>query len=114
MRYRFLVFATAWLFATLAMAQTSTLASSGQSDSLASRPAAASSTSYRSHAPTVTAADRVHFKFKDRQQDQQGPLSQPPPSAMDKAAVMGTDRPWQDGRPPVDCMQTPMDPTCRH
>jgi|GEM_PF-2438956 len=50
------------------------------------------------------------FKFKDGKGD--GPMGQPPPSAHDKAAVMGEDRAWQNGRPPVDCAMTPQDPTC--
>jgi len=37
----------------------------------------------------------------------------PPPRANDKAAVMGQTRPWQDGRPPVSCPLTPLDPACR-
>jgi hypothetical protein len=38
--------------------------------------------------------------------------NQSPPSANDEAAVMGKDRAWQNGRPPVDCAQTPMDSAC--
>ncbi|WP_139350837.1 hypothetical protein [Rhodanobacter sp. C01] len=97
------------------MAQTSTPVSSSQGEeSWAWQPVAASSAGYRDQAPTAVAASGDHFKFKDRRQDQDGPLSQPPPSAMDRTAVMGGDRPWLDGRPPVDCVRTPMDPTCRH
>lgn len=107
MRYRSLLMASTWLLATAAMAQTSPPT---QSDSWTMPPAPASSASYRGHSPTEPAPTASHFKFKDRNQG--GPLNQPPPGANDKAAVMGTDRAWQNGRPPVDCAQTPMDKAC--
>ncbi|WP_449427644.1 hypothetical protein [Rhodanobacter umsongensis] len=114
MRYRPGLFLATSLMVATAVAQTSAPVPSSQSDSWASQPVAAGSAGYRDRTPTVAAAGGDHFKFKDRRQDQDGPLSQPPPSAMDRAAVMGGDRPWLDGRPPVDCVRTPMDPTCRH
>lgn len=46
------------------------------------------------------------FKFKD-QKHHSGVADRPPPSANDKAAVMGTQRPWQNGRAPVDCRTSP-------
>ena len=114
MRYRPSVFFTTLLMAATAMAQAPVPAPASLSETWAWQPAAASSASYPDRTPTVTAAAGNRFKFRDRRQDQDGPLSQPPPSAMDKTAVMGGDRPWLDGRPPVDCARTPMDPTCRH
>jgi hypothetical protein len=111
MRFRHVLMASTWLLATAALAQTQP-APSSQSDSWATHPAAASSTTFRSHATVEATPSHSPFKFKERQRT--GPADQPPPSATDKAAVMGTDRAWQNGRPPVDCAQTPMDATCRH
>jgi hypothetical protein len=111
MRFRYVLMASTWLLAAAAMAQTSPVLSS-QSDSWATHPAAASSTAFRGRATVDATPSHSPFKFKDRQRT--GPADQPPPSATDKAAVMGTDRAWQNGRPPVDCAQTPMDATCRH
>lgn len=111
MRSRYVLMASAWLLATAAMAQT-TPASSGQSDSWSARPATASSVTFGDHAAAQAKSSHSPFKFKDRRPT--GPADQPPPGANDKAAVMGTDRAWQNGRPPVNCAQTPMDPTCRH
>jgi hypothetical protein len=110
MHFRRVLVASTWLLATAAMAQTPP-AASGQSDSWAARPASASSAGFRGHAAAATPASSP-FKFKDRQRT--GPADEPPPGANDKAAVMGTDRAWQNGRPPVNCAQTPMDATCRH
>jgi hypothetical protein len=110
MHFRRVLMASTWLLATAAMAQTPP-AASGQSDSWAARPASASSAGFRGHAAAATPASSP-FKFKDRQRT--GPADEPPPGANDKAAVMGTDRAWQNGRPPVNCAQTPMDATCRH
>lgn len=115
MRYRLALTASTWLMAAVAMAQTSPPAQSSQSDSWTAHPAVAGSSSYRSQS-SIEAPARSHFKFKERGQGSTlnplNPLNQPPPSANDKAAVMGKDRAWQNGRPPVDCAQTPMDPAC--
>lgn len=64
-------------------------------------------------AVAMAAPAQSHFTLKDRRQDTPAnPLNQPPPSANDMAAVMGEDRPWQNGRPPVDRASAPMDPAC--
>jgi hypothetical protein len=111
MRYRLVLTASTWLVAAVAMAQTAPTTSSNQSDSWTVHPAASSS-SYRSQ-PSTQATGKSHFKFKDRRlDDPSNPLNQPPPGANDKAAVMGKDRTWQNGRPPVDCASAPMDPAC--
>lgn len=77
-----------------------------------SRPAPAATAGYRQAAlPKTTDTSKSHFKFKDR------PGYAPPPAnaaqqQSGNAAVgtMGTmDR---NGRPAVDCPQTPMDPAC--
>ncbi|MFC5435785.1 hypothetical protein ACFPME_04405 [Rhodanobacter umsongensis] len=111
MRFRLALMASTWLIAAAATAQVAP-ATSSQNDSWAARPAVASSAGFRGHSAVEATPARSHFKFKDRQRP--GPADQPPPSATDKAAVMGTDRAWQNGRPPVDCAQAPMDATCRH
>jgi hypothetical protein len=112
-RYRCCLCVSTMLFAAAVAAQTVPPASSRANDSWGAHPAVAASVSgYRSHAPLETPPAKQHFKFKRREPS--GPMSQPPPSANDKAAVMGADRPWQSGRPPIDCAQTPMDPTCHH
>ncbi len=79
------------------------------------QPAAA--TSVAPHATTTplpgnatTAAKPSPFKFKgERKAWMDEP---PPPRANDKAAVMGKQRPWQDGRPPVDCAVHPRAAGC--
>ena len=77
------------------------------------QPAAAASVA--SHAATplpggATAAKPSPFKFKgERKAWMEEP---PPPRANDKAAVMGKQRPWQDGRPPVDCAVHPRASGC--
>lgn len=112
MRYRLALIASISLMAAMAMAQTSPPAPSNQSDSWKAHPAVAGSSSYRSQS-SAEAPARSHFKFRERGQGGAlNPLNQPPPSANDKAAVMGKDRAWQNGRPPVDCAQTPMDSAC--
>ncbi|HEY8681780.1 MAG TPA: hypothetical protein VIM06_01295 [Rhodanobacter sp.] len=108
MRYRILAVVPAWLM-VVAAAHAMPQSTPRPSDSWAVPPAASSSVGYRSGSPTAT-PDKSPFKFKDRHlHGQQEP---PPPGAADKAAVMGTERAWQNGRPPADCAQTPMDAGC--
>lgn len=109
MRYRFCASVSMLLLASAAMAQVVPSASAGASDSWTSHPATSSS-SYATHPSNDAPRSKDHFKFKSR--TDRGPMSQPPPSANDKATVMGTDRAWQDGHPPVNCAQTPQDPKC--
>lgn len=110
MRYRSVGLMGGLLMAMAVGAQTVPAGGSGGSDVWTSRSAAASSASY----PAGSVLDRnVHAgPFKFRQRGARGALDQPPPRATDKAAVMGTERAWQNGRPPLDCAQTPMDPAC--
>lgn len=88
-------------------------------ESLAATPATIAST-----AAPMAASPNMHerlpfqqetkpspFKFKD-QKHRSGVTDRPPPSANDKSAVMGTQRPWQSGRPPVDCTVTPHGDGC--
>jgi hypothetical protein len=78
------------------------------------QPAAAASVA--AHAATAlpgdtTAARPSSFKFKGERKTWMD--EPPPPQANDKAAVMGKPRPWQNGRPPLDCAAQPRDPACR-
>jgi hypothetical protein len=100
-----------FVLATMAHAAPQAVASSASSDSWA-KPASAATLPRSRVALPGRATTASPFKFKQR--SEQGPADQPPPSANDKAAVMGTERPWQNGRPPVDCAQTPRDPACQH
>ncbi|MEW9624284.1 hypothetical protein [Rhodanobacter geophilus] len=58
-----------------------------------------------------TPAKPSPFKFKSERKTWEP--EPPPPNANDRNAVMGTERPWQNGQPPVSCAQTPHDPACR-
>jgi hypothetical protein len=108
-RYRICAGLSTLLFASVAMSQTATPPITNANDNWASHPATSSST-FSAHPSTQASQPKEHFKFKDR--SNMGPSSAPPPSANDKSSVMGSDRAWQDGRPPLDCAQTPQDPKC--
>jgi hypothetical protein len=107
-----------WMVPVLFLAAAATAqtvpATTVKSDSWAPAPAAATSASDTSAAhrgiALPEAGGKGRFKFKDSHRD--GPMGEPPPAASDKAAVMGQERPWQDGRPPVSCAATPQDPSC--
>jgi hypothetical protein len=62
---------------------------------------------------TVGAGNRraIHFRFDAGKRSDL--LQRPPPRPMDQAVVMGKQRPWLAGKPPVNCAFTPMDPLCR-
>lgn len=112
MRYRTMIFLAACLVASAAAAQSVPTPTSEGSDSWAKPAAASSSVSYRAQALPVSKEDASHFKFKSSERVRPG--DRPPPSAMDKAAVMGKDRPWQNGRAPVDCASSPHSAECQH
>lgn len=81
------------------------------SDSWSHAPAAASSAYQAGGEDGYTASNgqASHFKFKQRREarpDRNAALEQ-----SGKAPVMG--QMGRDGRPPVDCPRTPMDPACR-
>ena len=74
-------------------------------------PAASVAAPQRDYTAHGDKAKPSPFKFKEpRKAWEKEP---PPPRANDQNAVMGTQRPWQNGQPPVDCAQTPHDPSCR-
>ena len=76
-----------------------------------SRPAPAT-TSYRAAAaPATSSASGSHFKFKDRRE----PAALPGNAAQEqsgKAPVGGMGQMDRNGRPAVNCPDTPMDPAC--
>ena len=108
MRYRTMLFLAGCL-ATSAVAAQSVPASAGD---IWSVPAAASSAASQAQQAPVRKPAASAFKFKDDRRTL--PADQPPPSAMDKASVMGTERPWQNGRPPADCASSPHNAACQH
>jgi hypothetical protein len=74
--------------------------------------AATSSTAYRADRLLPGTARTSESPFHFREPSTRGPAYKPPPQANDKATVMGKQRPWQNGRPPVDCSIDPRDPAC--
>jgi hypothetical protein len=109
MRYAAIVFLSAWMIASAAVAQK--LPTTDKSDSWAKPSAAASAMTYRDQAVSAAKPSSSHFRFQPHSGNR--PVDQPPPSAMDKASVMGLPRPWQNGRPPVDCAMTPHATECQ-
>jgi hypothetical protein len=107
MRYRRIMLVAAWLTAGAAMGQVP----SGSHEDWALQPTATSPARYRLGSPTVLAAStKSPFRFSDGSDG--GVLNKPPPRPMDRAAVLGTERAWVGGRPPLDCAMTPMDARC--
>lgn len=83
--------------------------SSSLSDSWAAQPAHSGTAGYRSDALPGSESGG-HFKFKDRKMAM--PNDPPPANPMDKAPIMGQGTIGPDGRPPVNCPETPQDPKC--
>ncbi|MBT2143385.1 MULTISPECIES: hypothetical protein [unclassified Rhodanobacter] len=107
MRYRRIMLVAAWLTAGAAMGQVP----SGSREGWTLQPTATSPARYRLGSPTVLAAStKSPFRFSDGSDG--GVLNKPPPRPMDRAAVLGTERAWVGGRPPLDCAMTPMDARC--
>lgn len=104
MQFRLCATFSMWLVASASMAQSVPSTPPNASDSWSTHPAS-SSTVYNGRSSMSAPKTKEHFKFKDK--SYVGPADQPPPSANDKSAVMGTDRAWQNGQPPVDCGTTP-------
>ncbi|MEW9571205.1 hypothetical protein ABQJ54_05530 [Rhodanobacter sp. Si-c] len=110
MRIRNLVSLPLCLLAVAAVAQTAPPAT--RQDDQWSRPAAAATTGHGYALPGNDATTKPSpFKFKSERKTWEP--EPPPPRANDQDAVMGTERPWQNGQPPVSCAQTPHDPSCR-
>ena len=113
MRFRTLLIGCMALLAGAAFAQTSAPSRAAQIDRSDTTPAVAGSSTYRAERALPGSAESSHSPFHFKQSEPRGPAHQPPPQANDKAAVMGQQRPWQNGRPPVDCAVEPRDPKCR-
>jgi len=107
MRYRRIMLVAAWLTAGAAMGQVP----SGSHEDWALQPTATSPARYRLGSPTILAESKKSpFRFSDGREG--GVLNKPPPRPMDRAAVLGTERAWVGGRPPLDCAMTPVDARC--
>lgn len=108
MRTRILVSLPFCLLAFAAVAQTPPASDQW------TRPAPAGSVTFaKDHVPRSDDATAKPSPFKFKSERKAWRDEPPPPRANDKSAVMGTDRPWQNGQPPVSCAQTPHDPACR-
>lgn len=108
---RTLLIPCAMLVASAAIAQTAPTTHTTTNDQWKAVPATASSSSYPAHAQLP--GDDGHSPFHFKQSAKTGPAYAPPPQPNDKATVMGKQRPWENGRPPVDCRLDPRDPVCR-
>lgn len=96
-------------FAGASFAQSASPQAADQFGPARSSTAAAARDAYNnSRTPRAGEADS-HFKFRD---NKPAPLGDPYPDRrpFEKAGQPPT---AQDGRPPVQCAQTPMDPACR-
>ena len=109
MKFQALLISCGLLLAAVVAAQSAPPGASPQDDRW-TPPAANSSTHFNAEPALPGSAGKSVFQFK--QTEPRGPASNPPPQANDKAAVMGKQRPWQNGRPPVDCASQPRDPAC--
>ncbi len=112
MVFRGSLMACAVLFAGALAAQTAAPGQTTQNDRWEAVPPAASSSTYRADRSLPGSGSTDHSPFHFKQPATRGPAYAPPPEANDKAAVMGKPRPWQNGRPPVDCAVDPRDPAC--
>ena len=101
------------LLAGSAVAQAVTPSQAGHNDRWEAAPTAAGSSSYPADRLLPGSAGTANSPFHFKQVAARGPAYKPPPQASDKAAVMGQQRPWQNGRPPVNCALEPRDPACR-
>ena len=108
MRIQSLVSLPLCLLASAAMAQTTPA-----SDQWAPVAPAASIASSHDHALPGDDATAKPSPFKFKSEHKTWEPEPPPPRANDQNAVMGTQRPWQNGQPPVNCALTPHDPACR-
>lgn len=112
MVFRGLLMLCATLPAGAFAAQTAAPSQNTQNDHWDTTPAAASSSSYRADRSLPGSGTSGHSRFHFKQPAKRGPAYEPPPQANDKAAVMGEQRPWQNGQPPVNCAVDPRNPVC--
>jgi hypothetical protein len=103
----------AMLPAGMAHAQTGVSGRNGQKERPRAVPAATSSWNDAAARLLPGTAGTANSPFHFSEKAKRGPAYNPPPQASDKAAVMGQQRPWQNGRPLADCALEPRDPACR-
>lgn len=108
MRYRLIIFLSAALIGGAAMAQTPPTLRTD----LSLLPAPSSSSSdYRAGSLAVPGdGNSSPFRFSDGREGEA--WNKAPPRPMDRDAVLGTERAWLGGRPPLDCAMTPRDARC--
>ena len=96
-------------FAAASFAQSASRPAADQFGPARSSTAAAAADAYNKAGASRTGEADSHFKFRD---NRPGQLKDPYPDRrpFEKAGQPPT---AQDGRPPVQCAQTPMDPACR-
>lgn len=107
MRDRRIICLLACLIAGAATAQTP----AASHDDWTLQPAASSSSDYRADSLSVPGDPaRSPFHFSDSRVGDA--LNKAPPRPMDRDAVLGNERAWLGGRPPLDCAMTPLDARC--
>ena len=111
--FRALLIPCAMLVVSVAVAQTAPPTQATSNDQWHAVPATASSSSYPDSTHAALPGDDKHSPFHFRQSVKTDPAYALPPQVNDKATVMGKQRPWENGRPPVDCRVDPRDPVCR-
>ncbi len=73
--------------------------------------ASSTSSDYRAGSLSVPGdANTSPFRFSDGREGDA--WNKAPPRPMDRDAVLGTERAWLGGRPPLDCAMTPLDARC--
>lgn len=107
MRYRRIICLLAWLLAGAATAQTP----STSHDDWTLQPAASHSSDYRTESLSVP-GDPKNSPFHFSESRTGDALKRAPPRPMDRDAVLGNERAWLGGRPPLDCAMTPLDARC--
>lgn len=107
MRHRQMICLLVWLLAGTAAAQTP----GTTHDDWTLQPAASSSSDFRTDSLSVPGdPNSSPFRFSDGRDG--GALNKAPPRPMDRDAVLGNERAWLGGRPPLDCAMTPLDARC--
>lgn len=112
MRYRRIVLVSAWLVFGVAAAQADETTTPATSTSAAAPlpPAPANPLHRQLDTSRRETVSRSPFRFVDP--DEGSVLNQSPPRPSDRAAVLGTERAWVGGRPPLDCAAMPRDAEC--
>jgi len=111
MRYLRIALVSTWLAAASMSVQAGEpVPASSASAAQALPPAPANPLREQVEAQRARNQPRSPFRFVDA--DEGSVLRQSPPRPSDRAAVLGTERAWIGGRPPLDCAATPRDASC--